>query len=771
MRKMRKVVKIAVTLILTLSMVLGSYVGVFAKPPQPPQPPGIQNDSYNIVIGDERTLHTEHDSGYTVSWSTSNSSIVSVGSTTGVIKGLYLTGLSYVTITATFTKPGFPTVTDTCRVYVNERSGGYEHFHVDKTAMLTVTLQKNGVDQGVTAIPAWVTNLTVTVDGIPMSVHEISDQWAVSLTDRDHNSTLAVISITYRLVSKTDPNVYFDFSKTFTQAELIQAVLNCPTINGFDVALSGTATINVNYYTATFVGHDGVYIVTDVESGDSISTGVGTQPIDQSTYNENVGDVLTVYTFLGWDDDGTQEQEYFTTTEAQAILLTADRTFTAIYNPVNYYTATFIGEDGTYIVTNVQSGAAISTGLGTQPVDQINYTVFGTGVRTVFDFLGWDDQSTAEVENYSTSEAQEITLTTNKAFDAVYSQTVYYTVSFYDDDGITFLGSTEENSGANITEGNIPTGLTKDEDTSTVGVRIVYDFIGWDDMGTLAVEEFTAMQVAAMAVTSPMNFKAVYSPTRFFTINFYEEDGITFIDSREVQEGGDLSDFPSAPTKPDSPDGLNYYNFDQWVTLGGDIVSFEGIRGTFDVKAQYTENEYVVVDFYVELPDGTTILIDTQYLLPGGNALDPGPGWMEENDYILGDWDGSLTGIEVDTILTASAATVAGEQEENRLTVRFYVQLPDGTKILIDTQSVLYGDDAKDPAADWMAVNNYILGSWDGSLSDIMKDTDFIARAANVAGATEVQTGDTVPIVSMSILLAAAAFSIVFVTSKKRKDA
>lgn len=244
--------------------------------------------------------------------------------------------------------------------------------------------------------------------------------------------------------------------------------------------------------------------------------------------------------------------------------------------------------------------------------------------------------------------------------------------------------------------------------------EVIVDFMATFD----SYDEFEAIRSTEGFI---INDPTVQYTENFYTIYFYDEDGTTLLYTRVVKAGDDLIDFPPEPTKPDEDrlDGKYYFEFNEWVPMEmifnvslfvveEEASIFDNIEGTLYVRATYEEFRYVEVNFYAQLPDDSLVLVDTQYLKPGEDAIDPAAEWMEDNDYILGDWDGILTGIEEDTDFTARAATVAGAVEENE-------------------------------------------------------------RQPVVAG--EVQTGDNVPIVSMSIILLASACTIILISIKRRKNA
>lgn len=227
-------------------------------------------------------------------------------------------------------------------------------------------------------------------------------------------------------------------------------------------------------------------------------------------------------------------------------------------------------------------------------------------------------------------------------------------------------------------------------------------------------DEFEALKAACLE--DPQGFD-ILNPTAtlpyeksFCSVIFDPKNGEPTI-TKTVESGFNLpdEDFPDDPSKGDEErtDGKYYFEFEGWM-VGDEPANFVEIMETLSVIASYSEHKYIEVKFYVVLADGTRVLADTQYLKPGESAVDPAEELMKKNGYVLGVWSGNFENLEEDTDVVARAS-----------------------KILGDT-------DTRDP---------------------------------NVQGNTEVRTGDNTPIVSMSILLIASAFSIVFITTRRRKNA
>jgi hypothetical protein len=77
---------------------------------------------------------------------------------------------------------------------------------------------------------------------------------------------------------------------------------------------------------------------------------------------------------------------------------------------------------------------------------------------------------------------------------------------------------------------------------------------------------------------------------------------------------------------------MNYYAALNDVEETEETSIFTAIESPISVKATYVETRYVVVKFYVQLTDGTTVLADTQYVKPGEDAVDPATSCRQKTD-------------------------------------------------------------------------------------------------------------------------------------------
>ncbi len=312
-----------------------------------------------------------------------------------------------------------------------------------------------------------------------------------------------------------------------------------------DVTFRASYDKVLNQYTYTFFDEDG-------------KTVLGTATVDYGTVitapnsPTKQGNAQYSYTFAGWGG--------FT----EGMTLTSDRTFKATYTAtVNKYTYTFLDEDGVTVLgtATVDYGTVITA--PNSPTKQGN-------AQYSYTFQGWGGYT------------EGMTLTSDMTFKATYTETVNkYTYTFFDEDGVTVLGTATVDYGTVITAPNSPAKQGNEQYS--------YTFAGW--------EGYTE----SMTVTKDITFKASYTAkVNQYTYTFFDEDGATVLGTATVDYGTTII-APVAPTK--QGDAQYTYTFAGWNDFE------EGMTVTKDItfKASYTAkvNQYTYT-FYDE--DGTTVL-------------------------------------------------------------------------------------------------------------------------------------------------------------------
>ena len=157
------------------------------------------------------------------------------------------------------------------------------------------------------------------------------------------------------------------------------------------------------------------------------------------------------------------------------------------------------------------------------------------------------------------------------------------TVTFYDEDGQTVLGTSKVKLGTNASyTGSIPTKAGTQQYT--------YTFSGWDDPSKLN------------NVTEDRSVRAVYtSTTNKYVVTFYDENGTTQLGTSEVDYGTNASFTGTTPEK--AADSSYTYTFAGWYTSTDANATQDDLSNVIanrSVYAKYTATE-------IPVPQGTTI--------------------------------------------------------------------------------------------------------------------------------------------------------------------
>ena len=247
--------------------------------------------------------------------------------------------------------------------------------------------------------------------------------------------------------------------------------------------------------------------------------------------------------------------------------------FTNIHTLSTKYMITFYDEDGVTVLDSREweSGETPSCTTPTKTADaQYTYT-----------FAGWDKTVVAVTEAAS--------------YKATYTQTVNkYTVTFYDEDGVSVLDSREWEYGATPSCTN---------PTKTASAQYTYNFAGWDK--------------TVVAVTGTTSYKATYTQTvNKYTVTFYDEDGVSVLDSREWEYGAT----PSC-TDPTKAEDENYtYTFAGWDK------ALSAVTGDAAYKAVYNATPKTATSAEAPVAEGqkTQKVMDNGvlYIIRGGVRYD-----------------------------------------------------------------------------------------------------------------------------------------------------
>ena len=192
-----------------------------------------------------------------------------------------------------------------------------------------------------------------------------------------------------------------------------------------DADYTACYTPTLRKYTIRFLNVDGTVL-------DSCQVAWGETPSYKQDTPERVADQKYTYTFAGWTPEITE--------------VTGDANYTACYTPtLRKYTIRFLDVDGTVLKENEVS-------YGDTPIVPDNPAAIRSGNGVTYDFHGWAPDVTAVsggadyMAVYGTDTTLNVTL---------------YTITFYDDDGVTVIGTTKlyakDTPAAQIVTPTVPT--------------------------------------------------------------------------------------------------------------------------------------------------------------------------------------------------------------------------------------------------------------------------------------------------------------------------
>ena len=206
-----------------------------------------------------------------------------------------------------------------------------------------------------------------------------------------------------------------------------------------------------------------------------------------------------------------------------------------------------------------------------------------------------------------------------------------------------------------------------------------YEFVKWD-------KSFNK-------VTRDLDIYGVYE-AKIYTVRFFDSNK-NLINEQLVKHG----ETAVAPSDDEmAVEGLNFLGWDK---------TFDNVTSDLDVYSMYDYVFYTVRFF-----DNNNNLINEQLVKHGETAVEP----SEEERCVVGyefvEWNCNFNNIKSDL-------DVYGIYEK-LLVVKFY----NGKNILIDTQYVRFGEDAKSPSEEALYIPGYVLLRWDTELTNIQQDTE-----------------------------------------------
>ena len=354
----------------------------------------------------------------------------------------------------------------------------------------------------------------------------------------------------------------------------------------FDTLQGGNKVENTDIVTASHTLYANweikKYTVTlDVNGGDTLTP--HTIEVEHNgTYGALPTPTRTGYTFLGWFDSATNGNKIESTTP---IVAPKNHVLYANWEVVKY-TVEFIGKDTSgndAVIATVQvpHGENITSNLLTSQGIDINE--LKKDVNTQQYHYTFNDWETSKFYNVTSDTQIQIT----------YNATVNsYTITFYDEDKTTVLGTATAEYGNTADDTRI--NPIKAEDNV-----YTYTFDKWVDLSG-NVDDLSN-------VVADRNVYATYTSSyREYSVNFVDEDG-NDISTKTDYHYGDSIVIPSNPTKP-ATDEFTYI-FAGWTDNSGNVVdlSLETVTENTTYTAKYDKeiNQYTIT-FYDE--DKTTLL-------------------------------------------------------------------------------------------------------------------------------------------------------------------
>ena len=228
-------------------------------------------------------------------------------------------------------------------------------------------------------------------------------------------------------------------------------------------------------------------------------------------------------------------------------------------------------------------------------------------------------------------------------------------------------------------------------------------FLGFDDaeLNTVIVKEkdklvypeapvvegytFTGWDKNLEYVSDNTVIKALYEVITF-TVKFYDKDN-NLVETKTVNYGEDVT-----PSENYEVEGYNLVGWDKELT---------SVKSDFDVKPVY-EIKTFNVSFYNNLNE----LIETKVVEYGKSVSLDAPS-LTGHTFV--NWDKDLSSIKTDL-------EVYPEYSKNEYTVTF----KDSDDVLIEEQTVLYGEKAADVSAP--AIEGYTFVEWDKDISFISEN-------------------------------------------------
>jgi uncharacterized repeat protein (TIGR02543 family) len=456
------------------------------------------------------------------------------------------------------------------------------------------------------------------------------------------------------------------------------------------------ASYTINQYTVTFYDEDEVTILgtSTVTHGSSATPPANPTKAATKQYT---------YTFTGW------HQAFIEVTEDMSTYATYQAT-------LNQYTITFKDFNGNVLQEETLDYGAIII-APTEPVregytfggwsllfetvtdDLTIYATYTTdqhqvlyyledGITilqsTVYEFgadLSDHDIPSAPLKEGYTFNGWEVLPSLMPASDVIRiaSYTInQYTVTFYDEDEVTILGTSTVTHGSSATPPVDP--------TKTATKQYTYTFTGWHQ--------------AFIEVTEDMSTYATYQATlNQYTITFKDFNGNVL-----QEETLDYGAIIIAPTEP----------IREGYTFGGWSLSFETVTDDLTIYATYTTDQHQVL-YYLE--DGITILQSTVYEFGADLSHHEEPSAPLKEGYTFDGWEALPSTMPASDVIRIASYTI------NQYTVTFY---DEDEVTILGTSTVTHGAPATPPENP--TKEGYRFDGWNLPFNTITNHMSITAR-------------------------------------------
>ena len=357
------------------------------------------------------------------------------------------------------------------------------------------------------------------------------------------------------------------------------------------------------------------------------------------------------------------------------------------------YTATYNSEENKYVVLFKNENGDLLQKLENVPYGTVPEFTGETPTKaetSQFSFLfdGWDKTI--------------VSVSADITYTATYvSETKKYTVVFKNFDGTELQSSLIEYGSVPTYEGETPVRPSNDEHT--------YTFVGWD--------------VAPVHVVSDAVYVAQFSNSlNSYTVSFFDEDGVTLLQTMELLYGATPVFTGEVPTK--AANAQYTYHFDTWMP------TVKPVNANASYTAKYTAelNSYTI-QFLNE--DETTVLQSKLWeygSTPIYTGITPAKASTEQYSYTFEGWNKPIAAVTGNETYVATFSSAL-----NRYLIVF--ENEDGTELqksFVEYGSVPLYDGSTPTKASTVQVS-YNFTGWDKPIVEVSENATYIATYEETA--------------------------------------